>query len=272
MIMINTNDQKPSVKPKKRLGQNFLNQIGVIKKLIAAAELGDNQTILEIGPGTGNLTRELAKTGNRVIAVEKDRELAAILGKEFADAINVEIINADALKFNESKIIPPYKIVANLPFYAAAPMIRKFLESGNPPRSMAVIAQKEVAQRICAQPPRMNLLALSVQFYAAPNIIGQISRGCFWPVPKVDSAILRLDLFPKAGEGCKKEFIDRFFKIAKAGFAHPRKQLAGNLAGGLNISRERAIEWLAKNDLPRNCRAQDLAVENWIGLARSFEL
>ena len=166
-----------SIKPKKGLGQNFLVQIGIIEKLVKAADIRMGETILEIGPGTGNLTAELAKTGNDIIAIEKDASMVEILKKRFAGTGNVAILNDDALGFDETSVKPPYKIAANLPFYLTAPLIRKFLESSIPPKSLTVIVQKEVAQRIAAAPPKMNLLAVSVQFYAAPKIVGYVSRG-----------------------------------------------------------------------------------------------
>jgi 16S rRNA (adenine1518-N6/adenine1519-N6)-dimethyltransferase len=264
--------KKPGIKPKKRLGQNFLAQIGIIQKLVAAAAIQPGETVLEIGPGTGNLTAQLAKTGNKIIAAEKDPEMTAILKEKFNGAKNVEILAGDALKFDETEIAAPYKIAANLPFYLAAPLIRKFLESPNPPLSLAVIVQKEVAQRICSQPPHMNLLAISVQFYATPKIIGYVSKGNFWPVPKVDCAILRIIPKTYEGERTDPKFIASFFKIAKAGFSHPRKQLASNLGRGLGLSREAVDSWLTKNRLAPGQRAETLSVENWIGLAQTFGL
>jgi len=254
--------------PKKRLGQNFLTQAGIARKLIRAAAIGANEALLEIGPGTGNLTAELLKTGRPVFAVEKDPDMAAVLRQRFAGIKDFRLAVADVLEFDETKIPAPYRIVANLPFYAGAPIIRKFLESENPPRALALILQKEVAQRICARPPKMNLLALSAQFYAAPKIAGQIARGAFWPAPKVDAAILVLTLLPKMGERADRRFAEKFFAIARAGFSHPRKILAGNLAEGLRLPRQKIIAALEKTNLAPGCRAQNLAPENWTALAR----
>ncbi len=260
------------VKPKKRLGQNFLSQIGVVKKMIGAARIVPNETILEIGPGTGNLTAELIKTGNPVIAIEKDGDMAEILRQKFAGAKNFSLVLQNVLEFDETKISAPYKVIANLPFYAASPIIRKFLESGNPPRAMSVITQKEVAQRIAAAPPKSNILATAVQFYAAPKIIAYVSKGCFWPAPKVDAAILLLAPLPKEGERADKQFVENFFKIARAGFSHPRKILAGNLAQELNLPRQEIIKQLERNNISPNARAENLSVQNWVSLARAFDL
>ena len=260
------------VKPKKRLGQNFLTEATVISKLVAAAEIGPGQTILEIGPGTGNLTEKLIETGNKVLAIEKDPEMIPALEKRFAGKANFELRRGDILEFDETKIESSYKIVANLPFYLTGALIRKFLESKNFPATIAVIVQKEVAQRVCANPPDMNLLAVSTQFYAKPEIISYISKGCFWPAPKVDCAILKLTPYPKTGKRAETKFVARFFKVMKAGFAQPRKQLAGNLAKGLKKSRAEIEEALKKNGIDPKRRAETLTLENWTRLADEFEL
>ncbi|UMX47907.1 MAG: 16S rRNA (adenine(1518)-N(6)/adenine(1519)-N(6))-dimethyltransferase RsmA [Candidatus Nealsonbacteria bacterium DGGOD1a] len=264
-------EKKQTITPKKGLGQNFLTQIGVIEKLVKTAGIKQGETILEIGPGTGNLTAELAKRGDKIIAIEKDADMMAILEKRFLKTPNVEISNGNALRFNEAEISSPYKIAANLPFYLTAPLIRKFLESANPPLSLTVIVQKEVAQRICAVPPKMNLLAVSTQFYAAAKIIDYISKGNFWPVPKVDCAILQV--IPRThiyeGGGTGKKFTEQFFKIVKAGFSHPRKQLANNLAKQLKLNKEKIAAWLAGGGIDSNRRAETLTVADWVKLTQT---
>lgn len=257
---------------KKRLGQNFLQQAGIIDKMIAAAKISAGELILEIGPGTGNLTEKLTAAGNPVAAIEKDRQMIDFLRQKFAGAKNFSLIGGDALGYNESAINIPYKIIANLPFYAAAPIIRKFLESKNPPKAMSLIVQKEVARRICARAPKMNLLALATQFYATPKIIGNVSKGSFWPAPKVDAAILLLTPLPREGERGDKKFIEKFFTIARAGFSHPRKILAGNLAQELKLPRQKIVDALKKSGIAPDCRAQTLPPEKWIELTRTFAL
>jgi len=260
------------VAPKKRLGQNFLAQVGIARKLIRAAEAGAEETLLEIGPGTGNLTAELVKTGNPIFAVEKDPYMAAILRQRFAGAKNFNLAVADILKFDETEIPAPYRIIANLPFYCRGAHHPQIFGKQKPsPRDGADPSKKEVAQRICARPPKMNLLALAVQFYAAPKIISYIAKGSFWPAPKVDAAILLLTLLPKTGERADRRFAQKFFAAARAGFSHPRKILAGNLAQGLKLPREKVIAALEKTNLSANCRAQDLPREAWIALARALE-
>jgi 16S rRNA (adenine1518-N6/adenine1519-N6)-dimethyltransferase len=260
------------IRPKKRLGQNFLNEIGIIQKLVSTANIKTGETILEIGPGTGNLTDELLKTGNGLIAIEKDPDMIATLKEKFKESPSLELISADVRYFDETKIASPYKIVANLPFYLTAPLIRKFLESKNPPLSLAIIVQKEVAQRICSAPPKMNLLAVCVQFYATAKTIGYISKGCFWPVPKVDCAILQIVPLPRQGERADARFITEFFKIVKAGFSHPRKQLTNNLSKELKIEKKATENWLADNVIKASARAETLSINNWIMLTKTKKI
>ena len=189
--------KKKEGKPLRGLGQNFLINKLVIKQTIRAANLKKKDKILEIGPGIGVLTLELAKKVREVVTVEKDPKMVEALKDVLTDhhVKNVKIISGDILRLPDTqyKILnTQYKVIANLPYYITAPVIRKFLEGGKPPSLMVLIIQKEVAQRICAKPPKMNLLALSVQFYSRPEIIGYVSKKSFWPKPKVDGAILRV--------------------------------------------------------------------------------
>jgi len=194
--------KKYDLKPNKLLGQNFLIDRTVLEKIIGAADLSKKDTVLEVGPGLGILTEELAKHAGGVIAVEKDKGLASFLQKRFGRVKNIDILQGDAMKFNSPQ--PPlklrggegelyhYKLVANIPYYLTSHLIRKFLEAENPPAQIVLMVQKEVAQRICAKPPEMSLLAVSVQFYAEPKIISFVSKKSFWPRPKVDSAIIKI--------------------------------------------------------------------------------
>lgn len=269
-------------RPSKKLGQHFLINKNVLQKIIEAADLSKQDTILEIGPGLGILTFELAKKAKRIIAVEKDmkmcRTLKDILEKE--NIKNVEIINQDILKFlllrqgfggqalfrrgsGGQVIFPPnYKVVANLPYYIASPVIRLFLEAKNRPQKMILMVQKEVAQRIVAKPPKMSVLAISVQFYAQPEpkIIAYVSKEAFWPKPKVDSAIIQIIPTPLKPD---PQITQEFFKTVKAGFAAPRKQLANNLAKNLNIDRQKIENILLQCGLDPKQRAETLAVDNW---------
>ncbi|MCD6402276.1 ribosomal RNA small subunit methyltransferase A [bacterium] len=263
------------IRPSKKLGQNFLIDKGVIKKFIKACDFKEKDTILEIGPGIGTLTKEIAKKVKKVIAVEKDPKMIEILKEALKDFKNVKIIQGDILKiFN---FLPhqkfgggfDYKVIGNLPFYLSAPVIRKFLEAKNPPKEMIFIIQKEVAQRICAKPPKMSILAVSVQVYAKPKIISYVSKKSFWSKPKVDGAIIKISNLKSQISSLDK---DLFFKIVRAGFSHPRKQLVNNLSKELKITKERVKNWLLENGLQPSLRAEDLSVENWIKLAKSYTI
>ena len=266
--------EKHKIRPSKGLGQNFLIDKEVVKKFIEVANLKPNDVVLEIGPGLGVLTQELAKKAGRVIAVEKDPSMVKVL-KELSECWNIrniEVVNKDILKINPKYYIIPntkYKIVANLPFYLTVPVIRKFLESNYQPRVMILIVQKEVGQRICAKPPDMSLLAVSVQIYAKPEIVSYISKNSFWPKPKVDSAIIRIAPLINADRKLRIN-ADLFFKIVRAGFSQPRKQLLNNLSKTLKFNKEKTKSWLLKNKIQPIQRAETLKVCDWINLTKSF--
>ena len=258
--------QKHETRPIKRYGQNFLIDRLAIKKIIDAADLNSRDIVLEIGPGLGVLTIELAKSVKQVIALEKDYKMIEILKETLRDFNNVEIIQGDALKTKKDFPSFPYKILGNLPFYLTAPIIRQFLEKENPPKEMTLIVQKEVGQRICAEPPQMSILAVSVQLYAEPKIISYISKKSFWPSPKVDSAIIKISNIG-LNKGTDR---DLFFKIVKAGFSQPRKQLINNLSKGLAMDREKTERWLLNNKIEPSQRAETLKIEDWLNLLRDF--
>jgi len=268
--------KKYLARPEKRLGQHFLVDEKVLRKIIREADLKEKDIVLEIGPGIGNLTQELAKRVKKVVAIEKDPKMVRILNNELRIK-NIEIIQGDILKIPDFRFIihNSYKVVANLPFYLTAPVIRKFLEAENPTKEMILMVQKEVAQRICAKPPDMNLLAVSVQFYSKPEIISFVSKKSFWPQPKVDTAIIKIT--PRQPASYRNEvsgagFRERFFRIVKAGFSQPRKQLINNLSKGLKIEREKVKNWLLKNKIKPTQRAETLSLKDWSFLTKSFSL
>lgn len=282
---------KYETRPSKGLGQNFLIDKNILDKIVDSAEIKPTDIILEVGPGLGVLTQELAKKAKKVIAVEKDETMIEILketlkaasegeprkGRDFK---NVEIINEDILQLEQIKQFKQlnhYKVVANIPYYLTSPLIRKFLETKNPPEEIILMLQKEVAQRICVKPPDMNLLAVSVQFYATPTIVSYVSKNCFWPAPKIDSAIIKIT--PQKSfafaQGRKQIQRDLFFEVVKAGFSHPRKQLVNNLSSlkssnGVKLDKVKISEWLLKNNLTKNQRAETLNISDWINLTNSF--
>lgn len=256
---------KQGSRPSKGLGQNFLIDKNVLEKIIKTANINPDNVVLEVGPGIGTLTQELAKRAKKVIAVEKDEAMIKILSETLADHKNIEIINADILKLDPKPYtLNPYKVVANIPYYITSPLIRNLLENNNPPSEIILLVQKEVAQRICSKPSKMSLLSVSVQFYAEPQIISYVSKNCFWPAPKVDSAIIKIT----PNVGCRTSHnSDLFFKIVRAGFSHPRKQLLNNLSSGLKLDRKTTEEWLKKNNISPLARAETLSVSDWRNLA-----
>ena len=266
--------KKYNIYPSKRLGQNFLVDEGILKKIVEAAELSKNDIVLEVGPGIGSLTVELAKRVKKVIAVEKDQDLVRIL-KELLDCWkvrNVRIVEGDIRKIENCKlkIENCYKVVANIPYYLTSPLIRKFLEASNAPKEMILMVQKEVAQRICAKPPDMSILAVSVQFYAKPEIISFVSKKSFWPQPKVDSAIIKIK--PLINADKRLINADLFLKTVKAGFSQPRKQLINNLSKKLKIDKEKVKNWLSKNNIRPTQRAETLTIEDWLKLLKSYKI
>jgi len=265
---------KYETRPSKGLGQNFLIDKNILEKIITASDIKSADTVLEVGPGIGTLTQELAKKAEKVIAVEKDETMVKILAETLADFKNVEVISGDILEFDNSKFIrnskfetQNYKVVANIPYYLTSPLIRQFLEAENKPDFMVLMMQKEVAQRICSKAGDMSLLAVSVQFYAEPKIISYVSKNCFYPAPKIDSAIIKItpNKIPVPVDP------ELFFKIVKAGFSQPRKQLAGNLSAKLKLAKEQTIIWLAKNKIDPKQRAETLSIEDWKNLTMSCE-
>ena len=270
--------KKYHLKPNKRLGQNFLISQKVLRRIIQTAELSKKDIVLEIGPGLGALTQELAQRAKKVIAVEKDKRMVEILKNTLKDHQNIEIIHGDMLDIIrdspsdtvlDSRTVSEglsLKIVANIPYYLTSPLIRLFLELKTPPQEMVLLIQKEVAQRICAKPPKMSLLAIAVQFYSQPKIISYVSKKSFWPQPKVDSAIIKIGQIKKP----KNINQEKFFRIVKAGFASPRKQLANNLSQKLNLAQREIKKALTQCHLDIQVRAENLSVEDWLELFHHF--
>jgi 16S rRNA (adenine1518-N6/adenine1519-N6)-dimethyltransferase len=272
-----------NTEPKKSLGQNFLINKSILNKVLEAADIKPDDIILEIGPGFGVLTQELVKKAKKVIAIEKDEKICEVLKASLKDFKNIEIICEDILKILNSKFparigyvegvaggqIPnSYKVVANLPYYIASAVIRKFLETENPPKKMVLMVQKEVGQRICAASPKMNLLAVSAQFYADVKILFYVPKEYFWPKPKVDGAVIEIK--PRINTDKKRINADLFFKVVKVGFSQPRKQLANNFKKALKLDNEEINSWLLKNNINPKARAENLTIEDWINLAKTL--
>ena len=260
------------MKAKKSLGQNFLKSKQAIRDIVKAAELHSEDTVLEVGPGRGVLTEALLESGTKVIAIEKDDELIPVLEEKFKDEIKngkLEIIHDDVLKMFEipfrTFLKGKYKIVANIPYYITGQFLRMFLESNNQPERMVLMLQKEVARRIVASDKKESILSMSVKAYGTPKYIGTVEAKYFSPAPNVDSAILLISNISK------KFFIEndigeeKFFEIMKAGFAHKRKMLLGNLKTSTKgIAKE--INWekiFEETKIPRKTRAEDISLDDW---------
>jgi 16S rRNA (adenine1518-N6/adenine1519-N6)-dimethyltransferase len=265
-----------NMRPNKSFGQNFLVDRTALQRIVEAAEVAPGDTVLEVGAGTGVLTRELAKQARRVVAVELERDMLALLEETTTGFTNVELVARNLLYLDPVEVFEqePYKLVANLPYYITAPTFRHFLESASPPRLLVVMVQYEVAQRIVAEPGDLSLLGVSVQFYGKPKIIAHVPARAFYPAPKVDSAILRVDVYNHENAMHKALTLkerDHFFRVVQAGFSEKRKQLHNALAHGLHCKDEKVRAWLAAAGIDASRRAETLSVEEWLQLARQVE-
>jgi len=262
--------EKTGLRPSKARGQNFCIDENVIEQMVGTARILPNDTVLEVGPGFGFLTLALIQKAGQVIAVELDRKLAELLIKMQESHKNLEIIQEDILRF-KSETLKDYKIVANLPYSITAAFLKKFLTAANQPKTITLLLQSEVAERICARPGQMSLLAIAIQLYGRPKIVAKIDRSSFWPVPKVDSAILQIDgiaPFPYPGEISEK----KFWQVVRSGFCAKRKQLKNNLASSLHWSPEKVSAALVKIGLDPRCRAQEIAIGQWLQIAKKLML
>ncbi len=320
--------RKYDIKPARSKGQNFLIDDEIYNKIIDVAELNEEDTVLEVGPGLGFLTERLAREVKRVIAVELDGKLAEVVKKRMTEQElkNVEVVNEDILEFriydlgfrndleklnqkSEIRYSKYFKIVANLPYNITSRFLRTFLSKSSL-KSMTLLLQKEVAERITAKPGKMSLLAVSVQFYSEPKIIDYVSKKSFWPEPEVDSAIVEIKPHPapplakgrELAEAKERELIaghistssplgkggdrggsgersisDRsglekeFFRMVRIGFSSRRKMLKNNLAGGYRISTEEAGKRINSAGFSEKVRAQELSVNDWVKLFENFK-
>ena len=263
-------------KKQQKLGQVFLKNKLIINKIIKAGEISQKDLILEIGPGKGALTQALLETKAQIIAIEKDFQLIQFLQERFKNYSNFKLIQGDIRDFLKNKNKIPntqYKVIGNIPYYLTSYLIQLLLELETKPKDIILMIQKEVAQRIIAQPPKMNLLAVSVQLYAQPKIITYVPKTAFSPVPKVDSAIIKITPYPiKIINKKLKSLTPRyFFKITKASFGQPRKLLINNLVSNLNIKKQDIELIFQKLNFPLQTRAQELSIEQWVALSLLLE-
>ena len=272
--------------PKKSLGQNFLVDESHLARIAAAADLTGDDTVLEVGPGLGVLTRHLAAQAGRVVAVELDDRLIPVLQELFADQPHVSFVHADILKVDPAELVaggrwqvagdspnpqspipnPPYKVVAHLPYYITSAVLRHLLESAQPPTLAVVMVQREVAQRIVAGPGDMSLLAVGVQFFAEAKIVHKVPAGAFHPRPKVDSAVLRLDVRPQPAVTDVEP--GWYFEVVRAGFGQKRKQLRNSVAAGLGMAKEAVEAGLISAGIDPQRRAETLSLAEWGALAK----
>jgi 16S rRNA (adenine1518-N6/adenine1519-N6)-dimethyltransferase len=266
------------LRARKGLGQHFLVDGEVMESILAAADLAPTDTVIEVGPGLGIMTAELARRAGWVIAIELDNRLAGILKKTLAPFENVVIVNEDVLGADPAALLQgradfpealsPYKVVANLPYYITSPVLRHFLEASVRPQVMVVMVQKEVAEAIVAGPGQRSLLSISVQFYGKPGIVAAVPAAAFYPPPEVDSAVVRIDVYP-----CPPvEVADAagFFKLVRAGFTAPRKQAVNSLIQGLGLPKGEVLNLLEKAALAPQRRAETFTLEEWATLWRVF--
>lgn len=256
---------------KKALGQNFLTDGRVIGKITGAAEIDRDDTVLEVGPGRGILTRALAAKAGKVIAVEVDERLIPSLYEKFLDHTNVEIVEGDAREILIDNLIPPqdrYKVVANLPYYAASPIIRRFLEADHKPTLMVVMVQREVAQDMTAKPGKMGILSVATQIYGNPRIVTSVPPRAFRPSPKVTSAVVRINLYDKPLVPFGSP--DGFFQLVRAGFSAPRKQIHNCLRHTLKPNPDVIEELLTQANIDPTRRAQTLSIAEWSTLYKLF--
>jgi len=259
------------LEPKKSLGQNFMVEPAALDRIVTAAELMPHDAVLEIGAGLGALTDRLAEAARRVVAVEVDGRFVPHLQARYRDQPQVEVVQADILQTDLLTLMgtdaAAYKVVANVPYYITSAILRHLLESPAPPQRIVMTMQREVAQRITAAPGDLSLLAVSVQFYGVPRIVARIKAGSFYPRPEVESAVLRVD--PHPAPPLPPEEIAGFFRVVRAGFSQPRKQVRNALAAGLALSREDTEAWLARAGIAPQRRAETLSIAEWIALLRA---
>lgn len=262
-----------SPRPKKRFGQHFLSDANILERIVAAAEIQPGENVIEVGPGRGALTAVLAQRARRVVAVEVDRDLAADLRSAFAATPNVALIERDVLDTTPSQLldeggaVAPYVVVANLPYNIAAPTIRMFLEADVRPRALVVMVQLEVAESICARPPRMTLLGVATQVYGETSMVMKVAPGAFSPPPKVHSAVVRIDVAPAPRVDVP---LDAFFRIARAGFGNPRKMLRNSLSFGLHVKQEVVDQVMAQAGIDANLRPNVLTLDDWAAVTRAW--
>ncbi len=256
----------------KALGQNFLVNPSVCPRMAESSGAGPGVGVLEIGPGIGVLTQELCQLADKVVAVELDKRLLPVLGETLAEFDNIRIVNADVLKLDLNRLIAEefdgleVVVCANLPYYITSPVIMKLLEDRLPVKAITVMVQKEAARRICAPvgSRESGAVTVSVNYYAEPELLFHVSAGSFMPAPKVDSAVIRLDILQEPPVDCDRA---AFFRVVKAAFSQRRKVIANSLSAGLGISKADAAALLEQAGVAPNARAEQLSLQDFAAIA-----
>ncbi|MBJ27321.1 MAG: ribosomal RNA small subunit methyltransferase A [Chloroflexi bacterium] len=251
--------------PNKTLGQHFLNDNNILNLIADSALIQPEDFVVEIGPGKGSLTRVLAERTGKLTAIEIDSSLSDSLKQEFGP--NVQILNADARNFDPATLFKKtdqYILLGNLPYYAALPILRSFLESERPPIRIVALVQREVAKLLCAEPGSMSLISVAFQVYGHLKILRNVKPGSFVPPPKVTSSIITLELRSDYLERIKNK--SDFFQIVRAGFHSPRKQLKNSIASSMGLSGSEIIEMMNRAKVNPSRRAETLSIDEWISL------
>ncbi|MFW0862624.1 MAG: 16S rRNA (adenine(1518)-N(6)/adenine(1519)-N(6))-dimethyltransferase RsmA [Candidatus Komeilibacteria bacterium] len=262
------------IKPGFVAGQNFLICEDILEAILESSDIQKEDNVLEIGPGLGVMTKELIKKAGKVLAVEYDKQLIPLIQKLADVNNNLQIINEDILRVKNDKIAEhlteDYMVVANIPYQITSKIIQKFLTFEPKPSSLTLLVQKEVAERIVAKAGDLSKLAISVQFYGVPKIVRIVPKTCFWPEPKVDSAVIQIVIDNRFLDIIKKEKVSEkdFWSVVKSGFSNKRKTLVNNLSNSLHLDKEVITNSLNKLKLDQNIRAQELSIDDWIHLSK----
>ena len=262
--------QRPA-RARKSLGQHFLVSGRILGRIVRAAALDPDDVVVEVGPGRGILTKELARRAGRVVAVEVDEALADYLTETLDEYRNVEIVRADAREVEIDSLVPvetPYKLVANLPYYAGSPIVRRFLEAPNKPELIVVMMQREVARNMTAAPGDMSVLSVRTQLYGEPRIVSSVPPSAFRPAPKVTSAVIRIDVYREPALAL--DSTERFMGLVKAGFSSPRKQIHNCLRQTLGPPYERVEDMLGEAGIDPTRRPATLSLSEWGTLYEAY--
>jgi 16S rRNA (adenine1518-N6/adenine1519-N6)-dimethyltransferase len=257
------------IRPNKGLGQHFLFERGIVERMVRQAGITSSDTVLEVGPGLGILTSELLRKAHHVVAIERDPALVTHLQQVFGDFPSFSLVQGNALTLDCGDVVPSgvqFDVVANLPYSVGTAILRHLMEQPRKPRRITAMLQKEVAERLSAQPPDMSVLSVAAQYYAAPRMIFTVSPTVFIPPPTVESAVISMDMIqePRLPE----DQTERFFAVVNAGFRQKRKQLANSLSEVLELPKPIVAEWLLRSEIDPMRRAETLSLDDWIRLVK----